>query len=376
MEIDLTRYGIPIGTEVDLVEIAGDGMTNPAGWSEADPAMAAVLHAPCACDDGIECTWDCDPSGACVSEPHDAGTPCSTGVCDGAPVPSCVECVDDAQCGGDRPRCDRGAHVCVECAEHAECDDSDQCTRDFCAAGACAHTSVPAGTPCSAGLCDGAPEPACVECLEDGDCDDRVECTLERCVDGLCARSSSPRGTACDDGMCDGEEIPHCVRCTDDADCGELAPFCTVDGRCVECREHTQCDDDNECTRDACDEGACTYDAIVAGAPCRAGTCNGDAREPACVECSGDEQCDDGRACTTDSCDLGTGACVHTPACTDGGLIPSPDAGTVPPPTGCACRVTTSSRPAGAGTLEAGLVFLLLVLGRTSSRSRRASRAS
>lgn len=366
VEIELGRYGIPMGVEVPLVRVAGDPRTNPEGLSEADPTGAAVLNAACPCDDGIECTFDCAGApGMCVSTPHDPGTRCSAGVCDGAGA--CVECIADADCRGERPRCDTTANVCVPCLLNEDCDDGEECSTDRCEAHACVYIPALAGAPCTDGMCNGQPEAACVACLEDAHCDDRAECTLDTCIDGACVSTPLEAGTACEDGVCNGApSAPDCVPCARDADCGEFTPICSETGECVACREDADCPA-NECARAAtCAEAACEYTAVPRGSGCTRGICDGAEPVPSCVECFGDTHCDDGDLCTTDVCT--EGVCGHTASCADAGT--DVDAGAdPPPPAGCGCRAAASQPTAWLLALVP--VFVLLVRRRPRSAAPR-----
>jgi MYXO-CTERM domain-containing protein len=65
------------------------------------------------CDDGDECTDDACVTGLCETVSSAPGTPCSTGVCDGATTaPACVECVGDEDCGAGED-CDEVTHACL-----------------------------------------------------------------------------------------------------------------------------------------------------------------------------------------------------------------------------------------------------------------------
>lgn len=363
VEIDLSHYRIFPGVEVGLVRVAGDDSTTPSPCAEADPVMAAVLHPPCACDDGDECTWDCDASGGCASTPHDPGTPCSVGVCDGAATPSCVECLEDAHCPGERPRCELATRSCVECLEDAECSDENECTADACSGGRCVHTAVPAGSPCSAGICAGEPDPACVACLEDAHCDDGLPCTIDECVDEQCGHRARERATPCDAGWCDGAPSePRCVGCLSDADCGdEFLPFCTEAGECAECLGAADCPPDECASGAACVEGACVYAARPRGSSCSLGLCDGEEPRPRCLECFSDLRCDDANPCTEDTCEAG--ACVHISTCTDAGRA-WPDASAPPPAEGgCGCR-------AARGNLAVPLALAALACLALATRRR------
>lgn len=374
VEVDLSDYGIPPGVEVDLVRVVADCSTQPDGYAEPDPMMAAVLRAPCACSDDNECTWNCGLGGTCVSIPQDPGTPCTGGVCNGDPSsPACVECVDDEHCPAGRPRCDMTQNTCVECLADSECDDGSPCTVEGCEDGVCRVEAAPAGTPCADGICNGVETaPHCVECLADAMCDDGLECTDDLCRDSVCTHPASPAGTPCSIGRCDADEVaPRCRECASDAECGEFARYCSPEGRCTRCRDDAHCEDENPCTIDACAGGECVFSPVAAGTPCGAGTCNGDSRAPVCEECARDIECDDGDACTRDGCRLGV--CVHLPACVDAGVDTRADAGP-PVPTehsGCACRAAGSGARSGA---PLPLFALLVLLIARAGRRRRAAR--
>lgn len=357
VNIELSDYGIGPGVEVDLLRIAGDCATWPSGWTEADPVMAAVLNRPCGCDDGIECTWDCGSEGSCVSVPHEPGTPCSLGVCDGAGA--CVECLEDAHCPRERPRCDTAIQACVVCLADAECDDANECTLDACADGLCGSTPRPRGTSCATGYCDG--EGHCLQCVEDGHCDDGSDCTTDLCADGACVSTPVEEGTPCDGGRCDGEGS--CIECADDSECDEFRPHCAPERRCVECLEDAQCVVAGPCETAACEEGACVATPRERGHACPGGRCDGGGRcvqcfsdldcpldafcddAGRCARCRTDRDCDDGDLCTRDACDLGMGACVHEPRCFDAG-VDGPEPGA--PAVGCGCRAAESSRSTAA----------------------------
>ena len=118
--------------------------------------------------------------------------------------------------------------------------------------------------------------------------------------------------------------------------------YCDPSIGCAECLEDIHCDDGNECTHDACSDGACTYTSL-SGATCslgsRSGYCDGTGN---CVECLNDDHCDtipcpecqratcqpdgtcgctpvtdgtrcndDGNDCTLDECR--GGVCTHPP---------------------------------------------------------------
>ncbi|HEV8702825.1 MAG TPA: glycoside hydrolase family 16 protein, partial [Candidatus Polarisedimenticolia bacterium] len=168
----------------------------------------------------------------------------------------------------------------------ALCDDHDPCTADACVDGACVNTPAEAGTTCDDG-------DACTTedtCDADGKCagkpiicDDEYACTRDACVDGECISTPLPAGTTCDDfDACTTEDT------------------CDDEGICT--GKPIICDDENACTRDACDKGACVY-TPTPNATCDDGdacttedTCNADGK------CAGKPvTCNDGNACTRDA---------------------------------------------------------------------------
>lgn len=161
--------------------------------------------------------------------------------------------------------------------------------------------------------------------------DDACECPLGECVDNVCymqpdggpspdvvARPDVP--IVVEDAGADAFDAGSvCLNCCEsDADCSAPTAFCDpFAGQCVACFVDTDCTDDNECTSDACSEGACTYVASAGGSDCAGGVCNGDAAEPMCIQCLDDDMCSGDTA----RCDVASGTCVAclSPAeCDDG----------------------------------------------------------
>ncbi|MEM0372831.1 MAG: YCF48-related protein, partial [archaeon] len=68
----------------------------------------------------------------------------------------------------------------------------------------------------------------------------------------------------------------------------------------VECDDDFDCNDNNECTGDACVSGYCNYTSVSDGASCSSGLCCGGTCNT--TVCSDDAGCNDGNACTVDSC--------------------------------------------------------------------------
>ena len=95
------------------------------------------------------------------------------------------------------------------------------------------------------------------------------------------------------------------------------------------CAPDVDCDDQNECTEDACNpvDGQCDYSNVAAGTSCDFGGLPGVCGVGACEDamlCAGVD-CDDQNECTTDTCDPANGLCDHAnvvdlSACDFGGL--------------------------------------------------------
>lgn len=186
------------------------------------------------CDDDNECTTDtCSTAGTCSNPSLPATTECSGGVCDGATAdPMCVECLSDAQCGGDRPFCDTEARVCVECLTPTHCDDGNDCTTDACNAGICANPPEAFGTVCDdadacsdTSTCNG--QGACLG-RRYITCNDNNPCTNDLCDPTRgCYAENLADGTVCDDGSaCSLEDT-----CTAGV-CGGVAKACAEPDVC------------------------------------------------------------------------------------------------------------------------------------------------
>ena len=149
------------------------------------------------CDDGNECTVDCNPTtGTCDYIPVGDGTPCDFDGLDGVCVGGfCGEnlCEDEACDDGNvctEGLCDYRDGVCD--FEPKVCDDGDECTEDLCdPAFGCDFTAlVEDGTECGwhhwciAGVC----EPPC-----DAASEEVYQCPIKAGADWFCC----PRSHEC-----------------------------------------------------------------------------------------------------------------------------------------------------------------------------------
>jgi cysteine-rich repeat protein len=295
-------------------------------------------------------------------------------------VTACIANSDpiDEGCNSSAPHC-QGSGVsaaCVECIDASHCSDADACTSDVCTANVCSNPSLPAGTSCPGGVCDGQPSPlcelcidsgsgvdagcslsaphciglsgarSCVACTSDSHCDDGNDCTGELCTANVCSNPPLADGTSCVGGVCDALSSS-CELCVDDGSgidsgCTAETPHCqgTSGARlCVACTESSHCADGNECTQDVCTAGECSNPPQSEGFGCTGGICTVSGVCEVCIDSEWsaiDLGCDESlphcfgapgsRACTacTDSihCDDGdpctsqrclANACVITP---------------------------------------------------------------
>jgi hypothetical protein len=266
-----------------------------AGCADVQAPATSRFCDEVACDDDDECTTDtCNPAdGQCSNVAVSDGAMCDF---DGAPG----QCVSGA--------CQDGA-LCEDAA--VRCDDDDECTTDTCnpADGQCSNVAVSDGAMCDF---DGAPgqcvSGACQDAAlcEDAAvrCDDEDDCTDDTCnpADGQCSHVAASDGDMCDfdgtAGVCMSGVCEDAMLCSD-------AP--------------SRCDDDETCTADTCDpaNGVCSNDP-------RTGTCHseliglgpvlGDCVGGMCAQrfCNDDIQCNDNRECTDDACVAFAERCTNT----------------------------------------------------------------
>lgn len=164
-------------------------------------------------------------------------------------------------------------------------------------------------------------------------CRDTNECSADVCTAGVCSHPPRDTGFACSAGACTGGADSTCVQCVADNNCSGGTPYCEVGAHeCRACLTNTHCNDQNNCTSDACRAGTCAFDTMAPGMSCQGGVCNGVSPAPMCVQCindgqcsgntprcdtstntcgqcNADSQCNDGNSCTTDSCSAGS--CAH-----------------------------------------------------------------
>jgi hypothetical protein len=219
------------------------------------------------------------------------GTPCmedfcnlDSRQCDQRPVEDGTECDDDNACTqGDA--CDEGQCVGgdpVICEEPAECKTLT-CNPNT---GSCEEGNRDAGTPCGDSQeCDGEDscdgEGNCVEGTPPDVCQNENPCQIGSCEEG----EGGPE--------CEFENVPDGTECGEPSACNE-APTC-LGGECG-AGDPVNCDDENECTDDACDEElGCVHVEIPGCGP------GGTPTPSPCPDTDGDGACDGDDNCPEDA---------------------------------------------------------------------------
>ncbi|MBK6807588.1 MAG: hypothetical protein IPG81_01560 [Sandaracinaceae bacterium] len=163
-------------------------------------------------------------------------------------------------------------------------NDLNDCTDDTCSAGTPTHTMRGMGSECGDGTlsCDASGQ--CVGCSTPDECGDDTFCAANTCTSGVCGRTFATLGSVaptelqepgdCQALICDGE--------------GGLAPI-------VEDTDLPQ-DDGDECTTQACVDGAPMFPPALIDTPCASGGsyCDGSG---SCVGCNTGSHCGTDTAC-------------------------------------------------------------------------------
>jgi len=301
------------------------------------------------CDDDNPCTVDsCHPVIGCQHEPKDG--PCSDGdVCtlnDACADGECqaglpVVCNDNNVCTDDACEAYKG---CQFEPNEAECDDQNACTeQDHCSGGAClggVSTDCDDGDVCTNDLC--SPADGCTHVVNAAPCDDEDVCTTgDMCQLGVCKGTgdlSCDDENPCTDDSCD--PVAGCLHTANAALCND-GNACTVDDTCLNALclgQVLDCNDGNLCTSDSCnplvgcqninndnpctDENACTSNDQCQGGVCVPGdqlNCEDD-NECTNDACNPDQGCVHADLTGTDCSDLNT--CTVDDKCQDGACIP------------------------------------------------------
>ena len=260
----------------------------------------SCVHKPLNCDDGSACTTD-----SC--EPADLGCVHASVGCEDADACTLDECAADAGCTHDVLSCDDGNPCTVDgcssltgCSHADDCDDQDACTEDACTEdGTCANApkACDDGNPCTTDECKKG------QCkAKPVDCGDGDACTIDKCdpTTGNCVYvpETCSYYDLCQEWTCDPKTW--CQPLGPKPPCDDGAP-CTVDScsPAIGCTATPiKCNDDEQCTEDACVGGQCVYkpiagpcvdsDPCTVDDTCQQGTCVGVPGTPdvGCTECS------------------------------------------------------------------------------------------
>lgn len=269
--------------------------------------------APKDCDDGNPCTDEvCNAQNGCVfnnnTDACDDGNPCSNN-----------DTCSNGQCGGT----DTGECTCTTTADCMVYDDGNLCNGIFaCQKGLCTQdpativTCPATNDPCMAvlcnpsnGLCELNPSADGKICSDGNPCTTGDQCDGGQCKGGesqcLCANADDCAGLD-DNNLCNGAIVCSDKKCVVDpatvVDCG-MGDGCKTST----CSPATgQCSTQNLNENKPCDDGNACSDATQ----CKSGTCTAGVAV----------KCNDNNPCTKDACDPATG-CTFTPdgtaPCTD-----------------------------------------------------------
>jgi|GEM_PF-1804484 len=289
------------------------------------------------CEDGNPCTLGdtCNASGACLPGAHNNAQCadsndctedyCVTNIgCQHNPL-SGITCNDGDPCyTGDM--CSGG--ICQRGPTQTSCNDSNQCTNDYCLAYEGCQNDPMDNTPCNDGdpcyegdYCD---EGQCTQGVTVLSCGDSNDCTTDACVRFQGCKYTKLTGTDCSDGnLCTLSDI--CVNgecdpgsadtCSDSNDCTTDA--CNPSSGCSNVNNSNYCNDNDSCTTvDTCSGGNCVGSGLRDCNDyqvCTTDVCDADnpnAQSNGCVYTNNTVACsDDGNICTTDVCS--GGACQH-----------------------------------------------------------------
>ncbi|CAH1788438.1 unnamed protein product, partial [Owenia fusiformis] len=251
---------------------------------------------PSDCKDKLEYGEDCTSNGACSSE-----------ICIDS---KCVQCAASTDCPEDK--------ICDILLEH-------QCVEKVRPAGeVCERNEL-----CETGKCVGS---VCVECTSDDDCFGEYcakpedgeqykysQCSMKKSIGEMCKRNQQCNSEKCTNGLCgecfiheDCGKTEYCAEsevepnyCEDkvdlDDDCKndiECSSEICLDGKCVQCRNDSDCDEDRHefCFQGLyqCREAGEEAESCETDEACKSGKCIGNI----CVNCATDSDCEGGFCAT------------------------------------------------------------------------------
>ena len=199
-----------------------------------NPATSTCVQ----CATGADCRDHsrpvCDPaSNTCVGCVANTDCP-NNGVCS---QQRCVQCLSDAQCGGNTPRCNATTNTCVACLPGAtdNCPTNQYCRPDFRCEQGCKT-----GTDCPSGVC--LPNHSCQACTADIQCAAGNICQNGTCIGACSATSPCGANQTCCGGRCESLQL-------DAANCGACGRSCTTNQACCAgaCKSTTTLTDCGAC---------------------------------------------------------------------------------------------------------------------------------
>lgn len=262
-------------------------LCDPAAKTCTKPCTVTQAPPETRCDDGLDndCNGvaDCSEVASCDSRRCDAnGRVCQSGRCECPGTPPETTCGD----GNDN-----------DCDGASDCTDAD-CLGRTCQAGRnCSQlrTCVAVEVNCADGNDndnDGRADCADADCDTRGCTDDDACTTGDRCQAGSCAPTGS-------------------MTCNTPGSCKAAPGNCVpATGTCVypNATDGTSCSS-NLCTRDTCQGGVCTPNAVVCNQPpgeCYSATGACVTSDGGCAYPTRTGSCDGGAACATGTCSGGT----------------------------------------------------------------------
>lgn len=172
------------------------------------------------------------------------------------------ECESECETLIDCLNCSNGESVIAECREgNCHYENSIRCYREC--------DGCESDEDCSKGeKCIGC-ECKTYECTKDTECIDNEKCTKDKCQENKCVNT----------------QITSCVHNDDccPSGCEGLDNDCPV----IDCQEDSDCSDNNQCTKDGCQENKCKYTTLEDNEECDEGVCcDGECETPECHNAS------------------------------------------------------------------------------------------
>ena len=289
--------------------------STPCGSFICDKTKGCIIKSlPETCDDNNPCTTDSCTNEGCSHKPFEntcndnnactINDSCVSGTC----VGENKNCDDGVECTNDS--CNN--NLCIHQTINTACDDGKECTLDTCSTSGCnnvaSNTLCNDANPCTNDICSTT---GCTHTnITMGACDDNNPCTTnDVCALGICTGvkicecATTNDCTAKEDGnLCNGTLM---------CDISTFPYTCKVDVTTIK-----TCDPslNTECLEKQCNpiNGNCSFTAIHDALPCNDGDactvdeyCNNGSCTPFIPK-----DCNDQNECTLDACNTETG-CTH-----------------------------------------------------------------